>query len=57
MIEIKINSRGTGACPQCRYSYCHIATAIRRALEDEVEAKHDNEIEIVIYRCPEFEEK
>jgi len=58
MIEVKINSKGTGACPQCRYSYCHITTAIREALEKEdIETKADKQMEIVIYRCPEFVEK
>jgi hypothetical protein len=57
MLEVKINSRGTGACPQCRFTSCHITTKIKEALKDVVAGKIDNEMEIVIYKCPRFVEK
>ena len=58
MLEVKINSRGTGACPQCRFTSCYINTKIRDSLKDiSIVSKIDNEMEIVIYKCPRFVEK
>lgn len=56
MIEISFSTQDTGACPYCSYHEdCHIIDAMRELLEIEVSEKYDEDMEIVIYSCPEFE--
>ena len=59
-MDIFISPRGTGACPFCRkFVNCHIVQAVRDTLTNEVKPIYDERVlvEMVIYACPEFEEK
>lgn len=57
-MEIKFSSQETGACPLCeKYDNCRILKRMRQVFLDEVTEKYDNQMEVVIYRCPEFKEK
>ena len=56
-MEIKFSVQGTGACPICIYkSNCRIRRNAGAFLEKEVKEEHDEVMELVIYRCPEFVE-
>ncbi len=57
MINVQISSHNNGACPLCKsYKDCHILKKLRATLKETCNEKYDDTIEIVIYRCPEFEE-
>lgn len=59
-MEVNFSKQGTGACPLCKhflYGRCHILSGLSRAANEQVQRKYDYVMEIVIYRCPEFEEK
>lgn len=56
MAEINFSTQDTGACPYCRrHNHCHIQDSLVELLIDEVHDSYDDEMEIVIYRCPEFQ--
>ena len=56
MPDINISSQDTGSCPYCRYEgECHIIDTLIEILEREVSDNYDDQMELVIYRCPEFE--
>ena len=56
MAEVYFSSQDTGACSYCRHhEKCHIQDTIEELLIDEVRDDNDDEMELVIYRCPEFE--
>jgi radical SAM superfamily enzyme with C-terminal helix-hairpin-helix motif len=56
MSEVNFSTQDTGACSFCRHHQeCHIQDSIEELLIDEVKDVYDDEVEIVIYRCPEFE--
>lgn len=53
-MEIEINHRGNGACPLCiKNGKCRIVKALAEATKT---IKQSDRLEIVIYRCPDFEE-
>ncbi|MCL2179639.1 MAG: hypothetical protein FWB83_00780 [Treponema sp.] len=55
-MHIELNSRGNGACPFCSISgNCQIQETLRQTLD--VFTSEENQMEIVIYSCPRFEEK
>ena len=57
MVEVVFNERKNGACPLCkRYEHCEIINAMKKACESKVRPRHDDKMEIVVYRCPEFVE-
>jgi len=59
-IEVRISPKSTGACPICKNRYdCKILDNIIHAAKKTAKSKSDNvlEMEIVIYRCPDFMEK
>ncbi|MDC7227706.1 MAG: hypothetical protein PQJ61_13160 [Spirochaetales bacterium] len=56
-MDVKFSVQGTGACPLCLHrSDCRIIRKTARQLSRNVKEKHDEVMELVIYRCPEFEE-
>ena len=58
-IEVRISPKSTGACPICKHSEdCKILDNIISSAQNSATAKSDNvlEMEIVIYRCPDFME-
>lgn len=58
MIDIVFSTLNTGACPMCKKrSDCRIIESIKKTAYEVVREKYDNQMEIVIYRCPEFYEK
>ena len=58
MIKVDISSHNNGACPICKnYDNCHILRRLEEVLKSECTKIFDDTIEIVIYRCPEFEER
>lgn len=53
-MKILINHRGNGACPLCtKNGKCRIAEALAVATKT---IKRSEQLEIVIYTCPDFEE-
>ena len=53
-MKIEINHRGNGACPLCvRNGECKITKALKDSTKS---IKQSDQLEIVIYTCPEFEE-
>lgn len=55
MVKISFSAKETGACSLCQnHRDCHIQQTITRNLQYKVNDKNDNEMEIVVYRCPEF---
>jgi len=58
MTKIYFSKRNNGACPLCRkYDQCHILFKLRETINLETKEKYDDEMELVIYRCPEFEQE
>ena len=56
-MEIRFSVQGTGACHICaRKHRCEILKETEKVLSEKVKAINDDIMEIVIYRCPEFEE-
>jgi hypothetical protein len=56
MAEVSFSTQDTGACPYCSHQNdCHILLAMTELLEEEVDDRYDDDMEIVIYACPEFE--
>lgn len=56
-MEVNFSMEGTGACPMCKkWRLCRIHNYLTTTINDVVEKKYDHVMEIVIYRCPEFEE-
>lgn len=57
-VDIRFSALDTGACPFCvRYNQCHVIDSFKESIEKTISPKFDNVMEVVIYRCPEFEEK
>lgn len=57
-VNINFSLQGNGACPFCsNFNNCHIIENMKKFLSDEVTPLHDDEMEVVIYSCPEFEEE
>jgi len=57
MKKVHFSKRNNGACPLCRRNEdCHIIAALKETATCETREKYDDEMEIVIYRCPEFEQ-
>jgi len=57
MIKIKFSLHSNGACPLCvHYKKCHILEKLEETLKKNCSPVYDDTMEIVIYRCPEFEE-
>ena len=56
MAEINFSSQDTGACPYCRkHNNCVIQDAMTETLADLIlDTYDDDEMEVVIYRCPDF---
>ena len=55
-MEVEINPRGNGACPLCAMGgACHIQNTLIRAMK--AYSSWDNPMEIVVYSCPQFQEK
>jgi hypothetical protein len=60
-MKVVLNTKGNGSCPLCKHEHlCYIRTSIQNAVRT-VDKPHDTKspeaLEIVIYRCPRFEEK
>jgi hypothetical protein len=55
-MQVELNSRGNGACPLCTYTgNCQVQDTIKESLE--TFSSEENPMELVIYSCPNFEEK
>lgn len=55
-MNIEINSRGNGACPLCNSSgKCRVQDTLYESMA--VFSESDNPMELVVYACPEFQEK
>ncbi|MDR2730881.1 MAG: hypothetical protein LBB81_08290 [Treponema sp.] len=55
-MQIEINTRGNGACPICESSgNCQIQDTLTQTLE--LFTGENDLMELVIYSCPQFEEK
>lgn len=54
-MNIKFNVKGNGACPMCRKNECLIKSNMSKSI-NQLNDSSMNEIEIVIYSCPSFEE-
>jgi hypothetical protein len=55
-MKIEINSHGNGACPLCEsHGNCRVQDAVKKAM-DEFSSESDP-IELVVYSCPQFQEK
>jgi hypothetical protein len=55
-MDIVINPRGNGACPLCEQNgVCRIQGTLFKAMEEF--SARDDPIEVVVYSCPQFEEK
>jgi len=53
---VDINSRGNGACPLCAADKkCRIQDTMVSVMTDFV--TKDNPMELVVYSCPQFQEK
>ena len=53
---VEINSRGNGACPLCASNgQCRIQDKI--VSEMKIFSNEDNPMELVMYSCPQFQEK
>jgi hypothetical protein len=55
-MDVAINPRGNGACPLCEQNdACRIQGVLSQAMEG-FSAQNDP-LEVVVYSCPQFEEK
>ncbi|MDR1576191.1 MAG: hypothetical protein LBS37_09325 [Treponema sp.] len=55
-MQIEINSRGNGACPLCSSSgNCRVQDTLKKAMDSF--SSRDDLMELVVYSCPQFEEK
>jgi hypothetical protein len=55
-MHIEINSRGNGACPLCDSNgICRVQDTLKKAADNF--SNRDNPMELVVYSCPQFEEK
>ncbi|MDR1251994.1 MAG: hypothetical protein LBK62_07480 [Treponema sp.] len=55
-MQIEINPRGNGACPLCSSNEkCRVQDTLKKAMESF--SKKDDLMELVLYSCPQFEEK
>ena len=55
-MEVEINPRGNGACPLCDMGgSCRIQNTLLKAMK--AYSSMDNPMEIVVYSCPQFQEK
>lgn len=58
MIDVKFSHFNNGACPMCKHNTnCNILKSMNHSVNLVASAKFDKVMEIVVYRCPEFEEK
>ncbi|MBN1523789.1 MAG: hypothetical protein JW904_04855 [Spirochaetales bacterium] len=58
MVHVHLNERNNGACPLCqRRLDCGIISEITKACEKKAKPLNDEEMEVVIYRCPMFKEE
>jgi hypothetical protein len=59
MIDVRFSIQKTGACFLCKnFVGCGILKTIEKTIKDmNISSNNDNKMDIVIYRCPEFEEK
>jgi len=58
MVDIKFSRLATGACPTCKCVFgCHILDFIEEELQKVVSSVKDKSMEMVIYKCPEFEQE
>lgn len=56
MAEINFSLQDTGTCPYCKYhTNCIIQDSMTETIGDLVCNNYDDEMEIVIYKCPNFE--
>jgi hypothetical protein len=56
IMKIDFNVRGNGACPLCKKQQkCQLMKKVNTALE-KLEVDNRDSLELVIYRCPLFEE-
>jgi hypothetical protein len=55
-MQVDINPRGNGACPICIASgNCRIQDLLSQSLDNF--SKADASMELVVYSCPQFQEK
>jgi hypothetical protein len=58
MIKVTFNAFRNGACPLCKKNEnCPLIKAMEIALSVTIEKNREMPMEIVVYRCPEFQEK
>jgi hypothetical protein len=56
IMQLQINPRKNGACPLCESSgKCRIQNTLAQAVENF--SDEDDPMELVVYSCPQFEEK
>ena len=57
-IDIRFSALDTGACPFCvKCDKCCVINSLKESIKKSISPRFDDVMEIVIYRCPEFEEK
>jgi hypothetical protein len=59
-MKLEINPRGNGACPLCgSYGSCRIQDTLTKSMAIFSEDKDPMELvmELVVYSCPQFQEK
>jgi len=55
-MQVEINSRGNGACPLCNSSgNCRVQDSLYKSMS--LFSESGNPMELVVYSCPQFEEK
>jgi hypothetical protein len=55
-MEVEINPRGNGACPLCNLNgTCRVQSTLLKAMA--AFSNKDNSMELVVYSCPQFQEK
>jgi len=55
-MKIEINFRGNGACPICNSNgHCRIQDTLYQSMN--AFSEYNNPMELVVYSCPQFEEK
>jgi hypothetical protein len=58
VMEVNFSKQGTGKCPECKkFKTCFILSKLRAAANQAVPRKYDYLMELVVYKCPEFEDK